>query len=79
MLGLVYRIGAGILIWDGSEADAGDKKQVDKEDGDEDEAPDDDVEGAEAEDGFLGVLREIGRRDMIFVVMVAVVGFGHGF
>src|SRR5271170_1791830 len=29
MLGLVYRIGAGILICDGLEADAGDKEQVD--------------------------------------------------
>jgi hypothetical protein len=79
MLGLVYRIGAGILIWGRSEADACDKEQVDQEDGDEDEASDDDVEGSKAEDALLGVLGEIGRRNVVFVVMVAVVGFGHGF
>jgi hypothetical protein len=79
MLGLVYRIGAGILICDGLEAYAGDKEQVDKEDGDEDETSNDDVEGSKAEDALFGVLGKIGRRDVVFVVMVAVVGFGHGF
>jgi hypothetical protein len=77
MLGLVYRIGAAILICGGSEANAGDKEQVDQQDGNEYEGSDDDVEGAEAEDALFGVLREIGRGDVVFVVMVAVIGFGH--
>jgi hypothetical protein len=63
----------------GSEADTGDKEQVDQQDGDEDEASDDDVERAEAEDSLLGVLGKIGRRNMVLAVMVAVVGFGHGY
>jgi Pyridoxamine 5'-phosphate oxidase len=79
MLGLVYRIGAGILICDGSEADAGDKEQVDQQDGDEYKASDDDVKRTKAKDALFSVMREIRRRDVVFVVMVAVIEFGHGF
>jgi hypothetical protein len=79
MLGLVYRIGAGIPICSRSEADAGDKEQVDQQDGDEYEASDDDVKGAKAKDALFNVMGEIGRRDVVFVAMVAVIGFRHGF
>jgi hypothetical protein len=77
MLGLVYRIGAGILIRDGSEADAGDKEQVDQQDGDEYKGSDDDVKRTKAKDALFSVMREIRRRDVVFIVMVAVIGFGH--
>jgi hypothetical protein len=55
-----------------------DEKEVDQQNGYENDAADDDVEGAEAEDALFSVLGKIGRRDVVFVVMVAVIGFGHG-
>src|SRR5271170_6283443 len=41
MLGLVYRIGAGDPVYGYLEANAGDKEQVDQQNGDENDAPDD--------------------------------------
>jgi hypothetical protein len=77
MLGLVYRIGAGIPICSRSEADAGDKEQVDQQDGDEYKTSDDDVKRTKAKNALFSVMREIRRRDVVLVVMVTVVGFGH--
>ena len=56
---------------------ASDEKQVDDEDGDEKQGSDDDVERFEAKDAFFAM--QIGRRDVVFVVVVSVIGFGHGY
>jgi hypothetical protein len=64
---------------EGLVAGPGDEKQVDDEDGDEDERSDDDVEGLEAEDAPIFLVEaEVGWRDVVFVVVVAVVDFRHG-
>ena len=41
------------------------------------EGSDDDVKGLEAKDALFAM--QIGRRDVVFVVMVSVIGFGHGY
>jgi hypothetical protein len=79
MLGLVYRMECR----EGLVAGPGDEKQVDDEDSGEDERSDDDVEGLEAEDALLFLVRalveaEVGWRDVVFAVVVAVVEFRHG-
>ena len=78
MLGLVYRIGAGFLFV-AREVNSlpGDEEQINEQDGDENDAADDYVEGTEAEDAFLSL--KVGWGDVVFVVVVTVIGFGHGY
>jgi hypothetical protein len=56
---------------------ASDEKQVDDEDGDEKQGSDDDMERLEAKDAFFAM--QIGGRDVVFVVVVSVIGFGHAY
>lgn len=58
---------------------AGDQKEIDDENGDENEGADDDVKGFEAEDTLFFLTMEIGRPDVVRVAVVAVIGFGHGY
>jgi hypothetical protein len=78
MLRLVYRIGAGDPVYGCLEAYASDQEQVDQQDGDENKSADYDVKGAKAQDALFSVVGTIGWRNVIFAVMVAVIGFGHG-
>jgi hypothetical protein len=61
-------VGCGLWLG-GEESAALEEEEIDDDDGDEDEAADEDV-GSEAEDGF--VLREVGRRDVVGLVIAFV-------
>ena len=71
---LVVRCGSILLGSRRIDAGTHKEKQIDEKDGDEDEAADEDV-GAKSHDRF--VFGEIGRRDVVLLVIAFVMVFGH--